>query len=134
MPSTSSTPAASTINMFILNSLQTKRARKAKNIATRKLFRIKQIRISIRHSEEPPPGTTINIFVGCKNIRTGDSETENPDRIESRELVVWATHKSLAEAKSLFAPYAPKFQTVPCNEMTTLRKAIVSVLYLSNPE
>ena len=53
--------------------------------------------------------------------------------IESRELVIWVTLKSLAEAKSLFAPYAPKFQTVPCNEITAFGKATVSVLYLSNP-
>jgi DNA-binding XRE family transcriptional regulator len=52
---------------------------------------------------------------------------------ESTELVVWAPHKSLAEAKSLFASYAPKFQTVPCNEMTAFGKATVNVLYLSNP-
>jgi transcriptional regulator with XRE-family HTH domain len=54
--------------------------------------------------------------------------------IESRELVVWAPQKSLAEAKSLFALYAPKFQTVPCNELTAFTKATVRVLYLSNPE
>ena len=54
--------------------------------------------------------------------------------IESSDLVVWAPHKSLPEAKSLFAPYAPKFQTVPCNEMTAFAKATVSVLYLSDPE
>jgi hypothetical protein len=36
-----STPAASTNNLFIFNNLQTKSARKAKNIATGKLFRIK---------------------------------------------------------------------------------------------
>jgi transcriptional regulator with XRE-family HTH domain len=50
------------------------------------------------------------------------------------ELVVWAPQKSLAEAKSLFAPYSPRFQTVPCNEITAFAKATVSVLYLSNPE
>jgi hypothetical protein len=38
--------------------------------------------------------------------------------IEARELVVWAPQESLAEAKSLFALYSPKFQTVPCNEIT----------------
>ena len=54
--------------------------------------------------------------------------------IETRELVVWAPQKSLAEAKSLFAPYSPKFQSVPCNEMNAFAKATVSVLYLSNPE
>ena len=41
MLSTGSTPAASTINMFIFNSLREKGIEKAKNIATRKLFRIK---------------------------------------------------------------------------------------------
>ena len=54
--------------------------------------------------------------------------------IETRELVVWALQKSLAEAKSLFAPYSPKFQTVPCNETTALANATVSVLFLWNPE
>ena len=54
--------------------------------------------------------------------------------IESGDLVVMAPQKSLAEAKSLFALYAPKFQTVPCDEMTAFTKATVSVLYLSNPE
>ena len=55
-------------------------------------------------------------------------------KIETGELVVWAPQESLAEAKSLFAPYAPKFLTVPCSEMTAFAKATVSVLYLSNPE
>jgi hypothetical protein len=41
MLSTRSTPAASTINMLIFNSLQEKSAVMAKNIATFKLFRIK---------------------------------------------------------------------------------------------
>jgi transcriptional regulator with XRE-family HTH domain len=54
--------------------------------------------------------------------------------IGTSELVVWAPQKSLAEAKSLFAPYSPRFQTVPCNEITAFAKATVSVLYLSNPE
>jgi transcriptional regulator with XRE-family HTH domain len=54
--------------------------------------------------------------------------------IETRELVVWALQKSLAEAKSLFAPYSPKFQTVPCYELAAIAKATVSVLYLSNFE
>jgi hypothetical protein len=36
-----STPAASTINIFIFNNLQTKSAEKARSIATHKLFRIK---------------------------------------------------------------------------------------------
>jgi hypothetical protein len=36
-----STPAASTNNMFIFNSLQAKSIKIAKNIATHKLFRIK---------------------------------------------------------------------------------------------
>ena len=55
-------------------------------------------------------------------------------KIETGDLVVWAPQESLAEAKSLFAPYSPKFQTVPCNEITAFAKATVSVLYLSNPE
>jgi hypothetical protein len=58
-----STPAASTTNLLILNNLHDKSAGKEKNIATHKLFRIRQIRISIRHFEEPPPGKITNIFV-----------------------------------------------------------------------
>jgi hypothetical protein len=54
--------------------------------------------------------------------------------IDSRVLVLWIAHKSLAQAKSLFAPYSPKFRTVPCNEMPAFGKATVSVLYLSDPE
>ena len=57
-----------------------------------------------------------------------------PAEIETKELVVWALQKSLREAKSLFAPYSPIFQTVPCNEMAVFAMATVSVLYLSNPE
>jgi len=64
-----STPAASTNNLFIFNSLQTKSTGKAKKIAAHKLFRIKQIGISIRHLEEPPPGKIIDIFVVCENLR-----------------------------------------------------------------
>ena len=64
-----STPAASTTNSFIFNSLQTKSAGKAKKNATHKLFRIKQIQISTRHFEEPPPGKATNIFVVRENIR-----------------------------------------------------------------
>jgi hypothetical protein len=41
MLSMSSTPAASTSNMFIFNTLQEKSTRKAKNIAKFNLFRIK---------------------------------------------------------------------------------------------
>jgi hypothetical protein len=54
--------------------------------------------------------------------------------IETEELVVWAPQDSLAEVKSLFAPYSPKFQTVPSNELTAFAKATASVLYLSNPQ
>ena len=52
----------------------------------------------------------------------------------SEGLVVWTEPKALDEAKSLFAPYAPRFQTVPCHLKSALGKAQVSVLYLSRPE
>ena len=52
----------------------------------------------------------------------------------SEGLIVWAEPKALDEAKSLFAPYAPRFQTVPCHLKSALGKAQVSVLYLSRPE
>jgi transcriptional regulator with XRE-family HTH domain len=53
---------------------------------------------------------------------------------QSEELVVWTELKALEEAKSLFAPYSPRFQTVPCNIKTALGKTRVSVLYLSSPD
>jgi hypothetical protein len=48
--------------------------------------------------------------------------------IETRELVVWALQKSLAKAKSLFAPYAPKFQSVPCNWQSLLKGPFWNVM------
>lgn len=53
---------------------------------------------------------------------------------QSEGLVVWTEPNALDEAKSLFAPYSPRFQTVPCNVKTALGKIHVSVLYLSSPE
>ncbi len=57
-----------------------------------------------------------------------------PTTTQAEELVVWTQPKALNEAKSLFAPYSPKFQTVPCKVKTALGKTWVSVLYLSSPE
>jgi DNA-binding XRE family transcriptional regulator len=53
---------------------------------------------------------------------------------DSEGLVVWTEPKALDEAKTLFAPYSPRFQTVPCDVMTALRKTQVSVLYMSSLE
>jgi transcriptional regulator with XRE-family HTH domain len=53
---------------------------------------------------------------------------------QSEELVVWTERKALEEAKTLFAHYSPKFQTVPCDARSALGKTSVSVLYLSSPE
>jgi transcriptional regulator with XRE-family HTH domain len=53
---------------------------------------------------------------------------------QAEELVVWTQRKTLDEAKSLFAPYSPKFRTVPCDIRAALEKTRVSVLYLSSPE
>lgn len=57
-----------------------------------------------------------------------------PTTTQSEELVVWTPPTTLAEAKSLFAPYSPKFQTVPCTAKAAQSKSWVSVLYLSRPE
>ena len=46
---------------------------------------------------------------------------------QTEELIVWTQPKALDEAKSLFAPYSPKFQTVPCTTTTALGKTWVSV-------
>jgi hypothetical protein len=62
----------------------------------------------IGHSDEPPPGKTIDIFVGYENIRiVGFGGERMVGATWSRELVVWAPHKSLAEAKSLSTSYVP---------------------------
>src|SRR5271157_4245787 len=53
---------------------------------------------------------------------------------EASDLVVWARHGALEEAKSLFAPFGPTFQTVPCATPTSLGKTQLSVLYLSSSE
>jgi transcriptional regulator with XRE-family HTH domain len=53
---------------------------------------------------------------------------------QSEGLLVWTEPKALDEAKSLFAPYAPRFQTVPCDVKTAPGRTRVSVLYLSSPE
>ncbi|MGB7354325.1 MAG: helix-turn-helix transcriptional regulator [Acidobacteriaceae bacterium] len=52
----------------------------------------------------------------------------------SKGLIVWTEPKALDEAKSLFAPYAPRFRTVPGHVKSGLGKHQVSVLYLSRPE
>src|SRR5580704_5211817 len=57
-----------------------------------------------------------------------------PTATHSDGLVVWTEPKALDEAKSLFAPYSPQFQTVPCDIKTALGKTQVIVLYLSSPE
>jgi len=57
-----------------------------------------------------------------------------PTATQSEELVVWTQPNALDEAKSLFAPYAPKFQTVPCKAKSAVGKTWVSVLYLSSPD
>src|SRR5260370_285740 len=56
-----------------------------------------------------------------------------PAVTQSEGLVVWTQPNALDEARSLFAPYSPKFQTVPCDVKTAFRKTSVSVLYLSSP-
>jgi len=76
----------------------------------------------------------VQIFVLHENMRIMDTEVRMPIATQAEELVVWTQPKTLAEAKSLFAPYSPKFQTVPCNVKAALGKAWVSVLYLSSPE
>jgi hypothetical protein len=64
-----STPAASTNNALIFNSLQEKSAEQAKNIVDNKPFRINKMRFSIRHCDEPPSEKMANIFVRCESIR-----------------------------------------------------------------
>jgi transcriptional regulator with XRE-family HTH domain len=63
-----------------------------------------------------------------------DSEVSMQAATQSDQLLVWTEPKALQEAKSLFAPYSPKFQTVPGKIKMALGKTQVSVLYLSSPE
>ena len=76
----------------------------------------------------------INIFARHEKVRILHSEVSMQTATHSEGLVVWTEPKALDEAKSLFAPYAPRFQTVPCHLKSGLGKAQVSVLYLSKPE
>ena len=76
----------------------------------------------------------VNMFVPHEKVRIMNTEVKMPTATQAEELVVWTQPKTLAEAKSLFAPYSPKFQTVPCNVRAALGKAWVSLLYLSSPE
>jgi transcriptional regulator with XRE-family HTH domain len=76
----------------------------------------------------------VKSFVSHENMRIINLEVRMPTATQAEELVVWTQPKTLAEAKSLFAPYSPKFQTVPCSVRAALGKAWVSVLYLSSPE
>jgi transcriptional regulator with XRE-family HTH domain len=62
-----------------------------------------------------------------------DLEVRMQTATHSEGLVVWTEPKALDEAKSLFAPYSPRFQTVPCGVKTMLGRTQVSVLYLSSP-
>ena len=53
---------------------------------------------------------------------------------QPQELVVWTQPQMLDEAKLLFAPFAPKFQTMPCSARTALERFEVGVLYLSHSD
>ena len=48
-----------------------------------------------------------HIFVLHENMRIMDTEVRMPIATQAEELVVWTQPKTLAEAKSLFAPYSP---------------------------
>ncbi|MGB7170463.1 MAG: helix-turn-helix domain-containing protein [Acidobacteriaceae bacterium] len=63
-----------------------------------------------------------------------DPEVRMQTATHSKGLIVWTEPKALDEAKSLFAPYAPRFRTVPGHVKSGLGKHQVSVLYLSRPE
>jgi transcriptional regulator with XRE-family HTH domain len=52
----------------------------------------------------------------------------------AEELIVWAKPQALEEAKSVFASYDTKFQTVAIGKGQTLGKGQVGVVFLSHPE
>jgi len=53
---------------------------------------------------------------------------------QTEELVVWAMPQALEEAKSLFASYDTKFQTVATGKGPVLGKGQVGVVFLSHTE
>lgn len=57
-----------------------------------------------------------------------------PAATQSESLVVWTLPKALNEAKSLFAPYSPKFQPLSHSPKAVLDKIRVGVLYISNSD
>lgn len=57
-----------------------------------------------------------------------------PAATQSESLVVWTPPKALNEAKSLFAPYSPKFQPLSPSSKAALDKIRVGVLYISNSD
>lgn len=52
----------------------------------------------------------------------------------TQELVVWTEPQMLDEAKSLFASFAPRFQTMPCDARAASEKFEVGVLYFSHSD
>jgi len=82
--------------------------------------------------EEPASEKSAKFFVYYENLRVTDLEVRTQTATQSEGLVVWTEPDALDEAKSLFAPYSPRFQTVPYDAMTALTKTQVTVLYLSS--
>jgi DNA-binding transcriptional regulator YiaG len=52
----------------------------------------------------------------------------------SQELVVWTVPQALEEARSIFALYAPTFETKVTKRFTDKNQARVSVVYVSHPK
>jgi transcriptional regulator with XRE-family HTH domain len=98
------------------------------------LFRVKNVVLFGSMLSNADRLGDVDTIVLHENMRIMNTEVRMPIATQAEELVVWTQPKTLAEAKSLFAPYSPKFQTVPCNVRAALGKAWVSVLYLSSPE
>src|SRR6202042_482257 len=53
---------------------------------------------------------------------------------QSQELVVWTEPQALEEARSIFARYAPTFETKVTKKFTDKNQARVSVVYVSHPK
>ncbi len=52
----------------------------------------------------------------------------------SQDLVVWTEPRALEEARTIFAPYAPRFVTKLPKRSTVKARARVSVVYVSHPK
>ena len=98
-----STPAASTSNFLIFNSLQKKSAGKAKNIAKLKLFIIIEISKPTLKAEEPASGKRVKYFAPREILHKISLEAPMRTATQTRKLIPSHRTETRAEAGGLCA-------------------------------